>query len=26
MAVTDREIEEIYSMVQEKTTIEICPI
>lgn len=26
MAVTDREIEEIYSLVQEKTTIEICPI
>jgi murein L,D-transpeptidase YafK len=26
MAVTDREIEEIYSLVQEKTTIEICPV
>ncbi len=26
MAVTDREIEEIYSLVKEKTTIEICPI
>lgn len=26
MAVTDREIEEIYSLVQDKTTIEICPI
>lgn len=25
MAVTDREIEEIYSLVKEKTTIEICP-
>jgi murein L,D-transpeptidase YafK len=26
MAVTDREIEEIYSLVQVKSTIEICPI
>jgi murein L,D-transpeptidase YafK len=26
MAVTDREIEEIYSLVKEKTIIEICPI
>jgi murein L,D-transpeptidase YafK len=26
MAVTDREIEEIYSLVREKTTIEICPL
>jgi murein L,D-transpeptidase YafK len=26
MAVTDREIEEIYSLVQEKVAIEICPV